>query len=163
MATNTQESTQLPLPIKKHKFPMTPEVARSSQVMGVAATGNPPTLDKEEDSIIFINAWPTLPREAIAHWAKLRTEIECTTSFCWVKGAVAVEEGKRQGKLPTGSDIGSIIKRNNYRIQVIDFTMQDSGSYSSSTDLRNRTEAEAERLSTRATTNNVKHLQVRKD
>ena len=77
--------------------------------------------------MIFIIARPTLTREAIAHCAKLRTDIECITSLCWVKGVVAAEKGKREGKLPMGSDIGSMIKRNNYRIQVINSTMQDSG------------------------------------
>ena len=85
------------------------------------------TNDKENESIIFINAKPTLPWAAHAHWAKLQTDIECATSFWWVKGAVGVEERKRKGDLPLGSDIGSMIERNAYRIKVIDYNMRRSG------------------------------------
>lgn len=95
---------------------------------GVAATENPPTLDKENESIIFVNTKPTYPPVVPGtHWAKLNTDIECATSFWWAKGAVGVEERNRQGDLPAGSDSGSMIKRNTYRIKLIDFNIRNAG------------------------------------
>jgi len=134
MPTATITATQLglPAPLQKGEVSLSfdtpgPSKARSaSNVLKSAADGTTPPANPDEGSIYYINAIPDIP-EASSQLESRQQDTELASSFWSAKATESADLKIKEGKLSTAQDGDSIIKKTNYRIQVIEHAIQHSG------------------------------------
>lgn len=100
---------------------------RSMRMTALADGPTPPDPSTEDQgNIFYINAIPDLP-EAKDMLKSLQADTDLSSSFWSSKATESSDIKIKEGKLPSDSSGDSVIKRTNYRIQVIEAALQRSG------------------------------------
>ena len=130
MATLTQTAIGLPPPLgEEDQVSMSLEVvpfeATGSNTMSATTTTEAPKGPTDSESIIYINAIPTIP-EVDDQLKVMSSYNGMTTSFWSAKAAQSADQKVKEGKLSGASDAESTNKYDNYRIRVIEYAIQHS-------------------------------------